>query len=96
MRARSCTSASSNAHGNLGDAAKARDLLERALEIKELKYGRDHAKVAGTLVNLGIAHGDLGDAAKKRDLLERALAIFEREYGRDHPHAALCRKKLGR
>ena len=35
-----------NAYGDLGDAAKARDLLERALEIREGEYGRDHPKTA--------------------------------------------------
>ena len=83
-----------NAHGDLGDYAKARDLHESALAIQEREYGRDHVNVAYTLGSLGFAHGDLGDAAKKRDLLERALAIFEREYGRDHPHAAYCREQL--
>ena len=81
---------------NLRQFKKARDLLERALVIKEREYGCDHREVAMTLDNLGNAHGALGDAAKSRDLLERALAIFERAFGRDHPHAARCREKLGR
>ena len=56
-----------NAHGQLGDAAKQRDLLERALRIKERHYGPDHFQVAITLTSIGNAHGELGDAAKKRD-----------------------------
>ena len=83
-----------NAYGDLGDNAKKRDVLERALAIKEREYGRDHVKLAMVLGNLGIAYGDLGDSAKKRDVLERKLAILEREYGRDHPHAVLCRREL--
>jgi len=82
------------AYGDLGDNAKKRDVLVRALAIEEREFGRDHVESANTLANLGNAHGDLGDNAKKRDLLERALAIFEREYGRDHPHAAYCREQL--
>ena len=73
----------------LGDHAKKRDMLERALAIKERAYGRDHPEVATTLTNLGNAYGDLGDHAKARDMLERALAIKERAYGRDHPEVAL-------
>ena len=41
------------AYGELGDHAKKRDVLERALAIKERAYGRDHAQVATTLTNLG-------------------------------------------
>ena len=82
------------AHGDLGDAAKKRELVERALAIQEREYGRDHLKVAYTLMNLGNAYGDLGDAAKARDLLERALEIREGEYGRDHPKTAYCRARL--
>ena len=61
-----------------------RDLLERALRIKERHYGPDHFQVTSTLASLGNAHGDLGDATKKRDFLERALRIKERHYGPDH------------
>ena len=42
------------AYGDLGDHAKARDVLERALAIDERAYGRDHPEVAQTLDNLGV------------------------------------------
>jgi len=84
-----------NAYGDLGDPAKQRDMLERALAIEERAYGRDHTSVAATLMNLGNAHGDLGDHAKKRDMLERALAIKERAYGRDHTSVAATLMNLG-
>ncbi|KAH8094059.1 hypothetical protein JL720_4048 [Aureococcus anophagefferens] len=84
-------------YGSLGDYAKQRDLLERALAIQERtlaiqerEYGRDHVEVAGTLMGLGNAYGSLGDYAKKRDLLERALAILEREYGSENVVVALA------
>ena len=83
------------AYGDLGDHAKERDMLERALAIKERAYGRDHPEVATTLTNLGNAYGQLGDHAKKRDMLERALAIEERAYGRDHPNVATTLTNLG-
>ena len=83
------------AYGDLGDHAKARDVLERALAIDERAYGRDHPNVARTLNNLGNAYGDLGDQAKKRDMLERALAINERAYGRDHTAVATTLGNLG-
>ena len=73
-----------NAYADLGDAAKQRDLLERALKIQEAYLGEDHKEVAITLRHLGSAYGDLRDAAKQRDLLERALKIQEAYFGEDH------------
>ena len=72
------------AHGKLGDAFKAKQLLERALAIQEREYGPEHRELVGTLANLGNSHGELGDASKQKQLLERALAIQEREYGPEH------------
>merc|ERR1711943_110160 len=77
--------------GDLGDAQKKRDLLERALRIKEREYGAEHREVAITLANLGNAYGYLGDAQKKRDLLERAYKIFLSER---HPLAETIKKWL--
>ena len=83
-----------SAYGALGDVAKARDLLERALAIKEREYGPEHRAVASTLANLGDAYGRLGDVAEQRGLLERALAISRREFGPDHPHSQICTDTL--
>ena len=94
-----------NAYGDLGDPAKQRDMLERALAIEERAYGRDHTSVAATLTNLGNAYGDLGDPAKQRDMLEgdnskkrellqRVLPILTRAYGTDHPQTRLCQSAL--
>ena len=82
-----------NAYGFLGDAARKRDLLERALRIKEREYGPEHREVAATL--MGNAYGSLGDAARKRNLLERALRIDEREYGPEHREVAVTLTNLG-
>eukprot|EP00937_MAST-01D_sp_MAST-1D-sp2_P002609 g2609.t1 len=73
---------------DLGDAAKAKTLLERALAIEEAAYRADHQEVAITLGNLGTACFKLGDAAEAKALLERALAIKEAAYGADHPQVA--------
>ena len=66
-----------SAHADLGDAARAKELHERALAIQEAAYGADHVNVAPTLGNLGIAYQELGDAARAKELYERALAIQE-------------------
>ena len=83
------------AYDGLGDYAKTRDLLQRALPIYEREHGSDGAEVASTLANLGNAYGDLGDPAKQRDMLERALAIKERAYGRDQTEVAITLYNLG-
>jgi hypothetical protein len=54
-----------NAYGSLGDAQKSRELLERALTIKERHYGLDHPEVAPSLGSLGNPYGYLGDLNKK-------------------------------
>ena len=52
------------AYGDLDDAQKKRDLLEKALRIKEREYGPEHQTVAITLDNLDSAYGDLGDTRR--------------------------------
>ena len=61
----------SRAYSALGDAARAKELLERALAIREAAYGPVHVTVACTLGNLVAACLDLGDAARAKELLER-------------------------
>ena len=84
-----------NAEGSLGNPAKRKELLERALKIEEGFYGQDHLQVAKPLTNLGNAEGDLGNAAQQKELLERALKIFEGFYGQDHPEVAITLCSLG-
>jgi len=72
------------AYGELGDAHRQKELLERALAIEERDLGPDHCEISVTLTNLGNACGELGDHEKKKELLERALVIKLREYGSEH------------
>jgi tetratricopeptide (TPR) repeat protein len=83
------------AYGEIGDAAKQRELLEWALRIQETHYGPDHKDVASTLGSLGNAYGTLGYAAKQREVLERALPIIEAHYGNDHMKVARMLGNLG-
>ena len=80
---------------DLGDYAKARDVLKRALAIEEQAYGPDSKEVAITLTDLGAVYCDLGDYAKARDVLEPALAIRKRAYGPEHPEVAISLNNLG-
>jgi len=84
-----------NAYQDLGEYAKQRDVLERALPIYEREHGSDGAEVAGVLHRLGAAYCYLGGNAKSKDFNERSLAIKERVYGRDHAQVALTLTSLG-
>ena len=77
-----------NAYGDLGDVNQKRDLLERALEIQETHYGKDHYEVAAVLTSLGNAYDILGDFVKQKNSLERALKIGEAHYGSNHYQVA--------
>ena len=84
-----------NAEGSLGNAARRKEHLERALKIEEGFFGLDHPEVAKTLTNLGIAEGSLGNPTRKKEILEGALKIFEGFYGQDHPEVAITLTNLG-
>jgi len=79
---------------DLGQAAEARPLAERALTITEAAYGPDHPIVATELSNLALILQDLGLTAEARPLAERALTIDEAAYGPDHPDVAICLSNL--
>ena len=78
-----------NSYGDLGDHAKKRDMLERAIAIKERAYGRDHSEVASTLANLGTHTACLETPPRRETCMERSLAIEERTYGGDHIELAI-------
>ena len=78
----------------LGEARKARSLLEHALAITEETYGSDHAIVASSLSNLARVLPDIGEAARARSLLEHALVITEKTYGSDHINVATSLSNL--
>ena len=47
---------------DLGDAARAKELYERALAIQEAAYGADHVEAATTLNNLGAAYHSMDES----------------------------------
>jgi tetratricopeptide (TPR) repeat protein len=73
----------------------ARQLLGRALAIREKALGPDHPETAESLSNLATLLRAQGDLAGARPLYERALAICEGALGPEHPHTALGLNNLG-
>jgi len=67
---------------------QARQLLERALAIREKALGSEHPDTAASLNNLANVLKTQGDLAGARSLFERALAINEKALGLEHPDAA--------
>merc|ERR1712217_527844 len=72
-----------NAYGDLGDAARKRDLLERSLRIKEREFGRMHVSSATTRFNLAMALRACGELHAAVEQMQTALRAFE---AHGHPH----------
>jgi eukaryotic-like serine/threonine-protein kinase len=80
------------AHGR-GDYEAAKDLLERAVAMRE-GLG-DDAIDGSTMVNLGRTVAALGELAQARAIVERALGLIEHRYGPRHPIVAKTLTHLG-
>ncbi|MGH9934765.1 MAG: FxSxx-COOH system tetratricopeptide repeat protein [Blastocatellia bacterium] len=78
----------------LAQYPKAREIVERALQIDEAAFGSDHPSVAIDVNNLASVLQDLGDLAQARKLYERSLAIFRKFLGDDHPNTRTVRSNL--
>lgn len=71
-----------------GAYAKARPLLERALEIQESALGPESFDTLQTASSLGIVHYLAGDRDKAKIYFTRALEGSEARHGPDHPEVA--------
>ncbi|HEU5056561.1 MAG TPA: tetratricopeptide repeat protein, partial [Kofleriaceae bacterium] len=70
-----------------GEAAAAREAGERALALREAKFGPDHVLVGQVLlvlVDADLVAGEPADLDRAAGRLARALAIQEKVYGADH------------
>ena len=72
-----------------------REIVERAVAIKERTLGPVHPDLATSLINLGVQRALAGDPAAAKPLLERALAIREAAFGPDHLLVADALHRLG-
>lgn len=71
------------AYDIVGDAARHRDMLQRALHIAEQGFGVYHRSVAVIMASLGTTCGRLGDSLQKKTMLERSYSVLERN---PHPN----------
>src|SRR5205085_2335654 len=90
-----------------GDAEKARQQFQWALQVFENTYGADHAKIANVVNNLGYVLTGTGDLDGAKTHFERALDVamerFERAlkidravHGEVHPTLAMRLCQMGR
>ena len=63
------------------DAARSRELYERALASAEAALGPDSDLVARLSVNVGYALMDVGEMDRARQLVERGVALHEQHFG---------------
>ncbi len=77
------------------------DTYRRTLQIRELKFGKDHPAVAAILDSLGVALQDAGENDEALENHQRALEIYEaqprppRETGHVLAHMGRCSLSLG-
>ncbi len=79
----------------LGEAKKAIEYYEKALDIVTEVYGEQHSYVAKTNNNLGAAYNALGEADKAIEYFEKALDIDLKVFGDMHPDTAIDYNNLG-
>ncbi len=68
--------------------------IQRALEIDEVSFGKDHPEVATALNNLANLYQDTNRLEKAEPLYKRALEIYEKAFGKEHPKVATALNNL--
>ena len=71
-----------------------KQILLRALGIRQEVLGQDHADVGMSLNSLGLLYWDQGDYNSAVSSLVHALSIAEKALGLDHPDVATCLNNL--
>jgi tetratricopeptide (TPR) repeat protein len=79
---------------DLGELAKARDLLHAALASDQRSFEAGHPSIAIRQSNLAIVLRGLGELPEARDLLRAALASDQRSFEAGHPSIAIRQSNL--
>jgi tetratricopeptide (TPR) repeat protein len=78
----------------IGQPARARDLLEASLATVTRQSGDGHASCLAIMNNLAMAYQELDDFPGARDILARALAAKQATLGPGHPSTAMGHHNL--
>ncbi len=66
---------------NLGDYDKAEPMLQRALEMRQSLYGKEHQEVAASIKNLGLLRHYQGDLKTSEPLYQQAISMYRTHGG---------------
>lgn len=77
-----------------GNTKSARQMLEKALAIRNAYYGKDHYEVADTYENLGDTFLQSGNFSKAESVYSKALNIRLKCFGEGHDFVLNTRSKL--
>ena len=75
-------------YAELGDYAKAADMIRQALALRKSVFGEKHPRVADSLHDLGALLKDQGKPAEAEVLFRRALSQRRELLGNEHPEVA--------
>lgn len=75
--------------GGKGDPKQALQLHERALAIREERFGKDNWRTAEILFSFSTDYRQLGDLSRSLDFSQRAVQMFERD-NPNHPSAGMA------
>ena len=79
---------SGEVYRNIGRYNQAKELLEKALMIRKMIFGENHAYVATSYNNLALVYNRLGEYNQAKELLEKALMIRKKIFGENHAKVA--------
>jgi CHAT domain-containing protein len=82
-------------NGKMDFQSDAFENFDKALEILEIKYGKDHPRRAFVYSNIGLIHFGLKEYEDARKYQEMALNIYQKSYGDTHPEVASTYNYLG-
>jgi tetratricopeptide (TPR) repeat protein/CHAT domain-containing protein len=78
----------------VGEPTRAAHFLQRALALRQTRWGECSREVAEGLNNLAVLYQDMGSYAQAEPLLQQALTITCEIQGETHPDVATCLDNL--
>jgi hypothetical protein len=81
---------------HLGEPLRAREMLERSIELTERQFGSTHPDVADASYNLALTLASLGETEDAAMLLRRAIEVGQAALGPDHPKVRVYRSALAK
>lgn len=84
-----------SAYKTIGEYGKAKDVLEKAVNMLSKSYSPGHPQLNPTVTKLANVHADLGNIDSSRKMLLKVLNFNEATYGPNHPYVGKSLSNLG-